>query len=90
MPEVDGLSLLDRIGVDYPGTPVVMFTAVHDIHVATNAFRRGAIDYLLKPFERNQLLNVVTRAVEHGRLQKQNSTYRQNLWKRLSLHEPDA
>jgi putative nucleotidyltransferase with HDIG domain len=79
MPEVDGLSLLDRIGVDYPGTPVVMFTAVHDIHVATNAFRRGAIDYLLKPFERNQLLNVVTRAVEHGRLQKQNSTYRQNL-----------
>jgi len=79
MPEVDGLSLLDRIGIDYPGTPVVMFTAVHDIHVATSAFRRGAIDYLLKPFERNQLLNVVTRAVEHGRLQKQNSTYRQNL-----------
>jgi DNA-binding NtrC family response regulator len=56
MPEVDGLTLLDRICVDYPGTPVVMFTAVHDIHVATNAFRRGAIDYLLKPFERNQLL----------------------------------
>ena len=49
MPEVDGLSLLDRIGVDYPGMPVVMFTAVHDIHVATTAFRRGAIDYLLKP-----------------------------------------
>ena len=79
MPEVDGLSLLDKIGVDYPGTPVVMFTAVHDIHVATNAFRRGAIDYLLKPFERNQLLNVVIRAVEHGRLRKQNSIYRQNL-----------
>src|SRR5271155_486600 len=79
MPEIDGLTLLDRICIDYPGTPVVMFTAVHDIHVATNAFRRGAIDYLLKPFERNQLLNVVTRAVEHGKLQKQNSTYRQNL-----------
>ena len=79
MPEVDGLSLLDRIGTDYPGTPVVMFTAVHDIHVATNAFRRGAIDYLLKPFERAQLLSVVTRAVEHGRLRKQNLIYRQNL-----------
>lgn len=79
MPEVDGLSLLDRVGVDHPGTPVVMFTAVHDIHVATNAFRRGAIDYLLKPFERTQLLNVVTRAVEHGRLKRQSSTYRQNL-----------
>jgi putative nucleotidyltransferase with HDIG domain len=79
MPEVDGLTLLDKICVDYPGTPVVMFTAVHDIHVATNAFRRGAIDYLLKPFDRNQLLNVVSRAVEHGRLRKQNLTYRQNL-----------
>ncbi len=79
MPGVDGLSLLDRIGVDHPGTPVVMFTAVHDIHVATNAFRRGAIDYLLKPFERAQLLGVVTRAMEHGRLRRQNVLYRQNL-----------
>ena len=79
MPEVDGLSLLDRIGTDFPVTPVVMFTAVHDIHVATNAFRRGAIDYLLKPFERAQLLHVVTRAVEHGRLKRQNHTYLQNL-----------
>jgi putative nucleotidyltransferase with HDIG domain len=79
MPELDGLKLLDRIGVDYPGTPVVMFTAVHDIHVATNAFRRGAIDYLLKPFERNQLFDVVSRAIEHGKLQRQNSIYRRNL-----------
>ncbi len=85
MPEVDGLTLLDRICVDYPGTPVVMFTAVHDIHVATNAFRRGAIDYLLKPFERKQLLNVVSRAIEHGRLRKQNSTYRQNLEEMVSV-----
>ena len=79
MPEGDGLALLDRIGVDFPSTPVVMFTAVHDIHVATNAFRRGAVDYLLKPFERSQLLSVVTRAVEHGKLRRQNLTYRQNL-----------
>ena len=79
MPDIDGLSLLDQIGVDYPGTPVVMFTAVHDIHVATNAFRRGAVDYLLKPFERNQLLKVVSRAIEHGKLQRQNLIYRQNL-----------
>jgi putative nucleotidyltransferase with HDIG domain len=79
LPGTDGLTLLDRIVVDYPATPVVLFTAVHDIHVATSAFRRGAIDYLLKPFERSQLLTVVMRAVEHGRLRRQNSTYRQNL-----------
>jgi putative nucleotidyltransferase with HDIG domain len=56
-----------------------MLTAVHDIHVATNSFRRGAIDYLLKPFECSQLLGVVARALEHGQLLKQNAAYRQNL-----------
>ncbi len=79
MPGLDGLSLLDQIGIDHPSLPVVMFTAVHDIHVATSAFRRGAVDYLLKPFERSHLINVVTRAVEHGLLRRQNATYRQNL-----------
>ena len=79
MPGTDGLSLLQRICTDHPGTPVVMVTAVQDVHVATNAFRNGAVDYLLKPFARTQLENVVTRAVEHGRLQKQNAVYRQNL-----------
>ncbi len=79
MAEVDGLTLLDVLCTDYPGVPVVMLTAVHDIHVATNAFRRGAIDYLLKPFELSQLLAVVSRALEHGQLLKQNAAYRQNL-----------
>ena len=79
MAEVDGLTLLDVLCTDYPGLPVVMLTAVHDIHVATNAFRRGAIDYLLKPFELSQLLAVVSRALQHGHLLKQNAAYRQNL-----------
>ena len=79
MPGTDGLTLLDLICENYPGVPVVMLTSAHDIDVATNAFRRGAIDYLLKPFDRGQLLGVVTRALEHGRLLKQNVAYRQNL-----------
>src|SRR5258706_5667809 len=79
MPGIDGMSLLQRIGSEHPGTPVVMMTAVQDVHVATNAFRSGAIDYLLKPFARAQLETVVTRAMEHGRLMKQNAAYRQNL-----------
>ncbi len=79
MPETDGLSLLDSIGMDYPELPVVMCTAVQDVQVATNAFRRGAIDYLLKPFERARLESVVGRAIELGRMQRQNAVYRQNL-----------
>ena len=84
MPGTDGLSLLDQICIDHPGMPVVMFTAVHDIHIAMNAFRRGAIDYLLKPFERSQLESVVARAIDHGRLRKQNATYLQNLEEMVS------
>jgi putative nucleotidyltransferase with HDIG domain len=79
MPGTDGLSLLDQICADYPAIPVVMLTAVHDIHVATNAFRRGAVDYLLKPFQRAQLEAVITRAVEHSRLRQQNTIYLHNL-----------
>ena len=79
MPGRDGLSLLDLIGRDYPGVPVVMLSSVNDFHVAANAFRRGAVDYLLKPFVRAQLLGATERALEHGRLMKQNAEYRQNL-----------
>lgn len=85
MPGADGLTLLDVICHNYPSIPVVMLTAMHDIHIATNAFRRGAIDYLLKPFEVEQLLDVVNRALEHGRLLKQNAAYRQNLEQIISL-----
>ena len=79
MPGTDGLTLLDQICTDHPGMPVVMFSAVNDFHVVTNAFRRGAIDYLLKPFERAELESIVMCAIEHGRLRKQNTIYRQNL-----------
>ena len=79
MPGRDGLSLLDMICRDYPSVPVVILTGIHDIYVATNAFRRGAIDYLLKPFERKQLVTVVARALEHASLLKQNAAYRRNL-----------
>src|SRR3984885_5005977 len=79
MPGIDGLTLLEQIVTEHPGMPVVMCSAINDIHVATNAFRRGAIDYILKPFERVELHSVVMRAIEHGRLRKQNAIYRHNL-----------
>jgi putative nucleotidyltransferase with HDIG domain len=56
-----------------------MVTAVHDISVALAAIRNGAYDYLLKPFEREQLLNTVSRALENRRLKVENRTYQTNL-----------
>jgi putative nucleotidyltransferase with HDIG domain len=79
MPNIDGLTLLDHLTADYPAVPVVMFSAINDFHVVTNAFRRGAIDYLLKPFEHADLESIVIHAIERGRLRKQNTTYRHNL-----------
>src|SRR5437588_11544820 len=79
MAELDGIGLLERTKEKYPDMPVVMVTAVHDISVALAAIRNGAYDYLLKPFEREQLLNTVRRALENRRLKLENRTYQTNL-----------
>jgi putative nucleotidyltransferase with HDIG domain len=79
MPEVDGVALLESVKQKHKELPVVMVTAVHDISVALAAIRYGAYDYLLKPFEREQLLAVVRRALEANRLRVQNRVYQSNL-----------
>jgi putative nucleotidyltransferase with HDIG domain len=79
MAEMDGIALLERTKERFPSMPVVMVTAVHDIQVALQALRNGAYDYLLKPFEREQLLATVRRALETRRLKRENDAYRTNL-----------
>jgi putative nucleotidyltransferase with HDIG domain len=79
MADLDGIGLLERTKEKYPDMPVVMVTAVHDISVALAAIRNGAYDYLLKPFERDQLLATVSRALENRRLKLENRTYQSNL-----------
>jgi len=79
MAELDGIGLLEKTKEKYPDMPVVMVTAVHDISVALQAIRNGAYDYLLKPFEREQLLATVRRALENRRLKLENRAYQTNL-----------
>ena len=79
MAELDGIGLLEKTKERYPDMPVVMVTAVHDISVALAAIRNGAYDYLLKPFEREQLLAMVRRALENRRLKLENRAYQTNL-----------
>jgi putative nucleotidyltransferase with HDIG domain len=79
MAELDGIGLLERTKEKYPDMPVVMVTAVHDISVALAAIRNGAYDYLLKPFEREQLVATVRRAMENRRLKLENRAYQVNL-----------
>ena len=79
MPDGNGIVLLDRIKGKQPNVPVVMVTAIHDISVAIDSMRRGAYDYLLKPFEREHLMATVTRALDHRRALQETHTYQQNL-----------
>ena len=79
MANLDGIGLLERTKERFPDMPVVMVTAVHDISVALAAIRNGAYDYLLKPFEREQLLATVRRALENRRLKLENRAYQIDL-----------
>jgi putative nucleotidyltransferase with HDIG domain len=79
MAEMDGIALLEKTKERFPDMPVVMVTAVHDVSVALASIRNGAYDYLLKPFEREQLLSVVRRALENRRLKLENRAYQSNL-----------
>jgi putative nucleotidyltransferase with HDIG domain len=79
MQDGNGIALLERIRGREPHLPVVMVTAIHDISVAIDSMRRGAYDYLLKPFEREHLVGTVIRALEHRQALEESQTYKQNL-----------
>lgn len=79
MPEMDGLKLLGEIRAADPDVPVIMVTAMHDISIALEAIRTGAYDYILKPFEKDQLNLSVSRALEHRQLILENRTYQSDL-----------
>jgi two-component system, NtrC family, response regulator AtoC len=63
MPEMDGMALLAKLVADLPEVPVVMLTAHGTVSLAVEAMKRGAADFLLKPFDREELLYVVHKAL---------------------------
>jgi len=79
MQDGNGITLLERVQGQQPQLPVVMVSAIHDISVAIDSMRRGAYDYLLKPFEREHLLNTVRRALSHRQELQKSHSYQQNL-----------
>ncbi len=79
MQDGNGIALLERIHAEQPHLPVVMVSAIHDISVAIDSMRRGAYDYLLKPFEREHLVSTVQRALDHRQALQESHNYQQNL-----------
>ncbi|MEM8587971.1 MAG: sigma-54 dependent transcriptional regulator [Pseudomonadota bacterium] len=68
---LDGLDLLDEVKRQYPSVPVVMISGHGNIEMAVNAIRRGAYDFIEKPFKTDRLLLLVERAIEAAHLRRE-------------------
>ena len=87
MPGMDGLELLRRARERRPGLPVILLTAHGTVPTAVAAMREGAFDYVIKPFDNDELRACVARAVSLTRLERENRWLRQEV---SSRYAPDA
>ena len=66
MPGIDGIALLERVHHDLPKVPVIIMTAHSDLESAVSSYQSGAFDYLPKPFDVDDAMAMVRRAVTHA------------------------
>ena len=79
MPGMDGLAMLEELKKLDDDLPVLMVTAFASVETAITAMKRGAFDYITKPFKNDEVLVVVRNAVERRQLMAENTALRQNL-----------
>ena len=84
MPKMDGLMFLAELRKRGLEIPVVMMTAYASVPTAVEAMRKGAFDYIQKPFNSDEITLLIGKALEHGRLIKENEAYRVSVrdWQR--------
>ena len=79
MPGIDGLQVLDELKKHDEELPVLMITAYASMESAITAMKKGAFDYITKPFKNDEVLVVLKNAIERRQLVAENVTLRQNL-----------
>jgi DNA-binding NtrC family response regulator len=79
LPEMDGLKVLEAVKENSPETQVIVMTAYGTVETAVEAMRKGAYDFLTKPFDPDHLNVLIDRALENRRLLAENSLLRQEL-----------
>lgn len=84
MPQMDGIELLRQIRARFPGTAVVLVTAVADVEVAVSCLAIGAMDYLTKPFHLEEVRARVEQALERRRLVLENRDYQERLEEKVA------
>lgn len=85
LPGMDGLEVLRRLGQSYPELPVVMMTAYSTVESAIEAMKLGAFDYLNKPFEMDELLVTLQKALETTALKRELGRYRREQEQRFGF-----
>jgi two-component system, NtrC family, response regulator AtoC len=63
MPRLDGMGLLNRVAQEYPSLPIIIITAYGTVNTAVDALKKGAFDYITKPFDQDDLRNVIRKAI---------------------------
>ena len=79
LPDVNGLEVLDYAHRLYPDLPIIVVTVTNSIDVAVEAMRRGAYDYIVKPFTSTRLTTTLRNALEHKDLAREVTEWRQIL-----------
>lgn len=79
LPAMDGLSLLEAIQRQNPRLPVVVMTAFGTVEIAVEAMKKGAADFLPKPFSMDHLMAVVRKALEVQSLREENTRLKEEL-----------
>lgn len=79
MPQMDGMELLDRVRQIDSQLPFIILTAYGTVESAIEAMRKGALDYITKPFRQEQILLTVEKALKFRRLQKENLALKKEL-----------
>lgn len=86
MPEMDGMSLLEHLRQVAPETPAIMITAYGTVDTAVQAMRLGAVDYLLKPVQFEDVLMRIQRAVEYRNVARTQQLVTEQLAEQSTFH----
>src|SRR6266581_4914779 len=87
LPEMDGIEVLERMKAVDDGVEVILVTAVKTVRIAVDAMKLGAFDYLTKPFDEDELLSLIRRALEKRSLEREVAFLRSELARRHDFDE---
>ncbi|HMK55114.1 MAG TPA: HD domain-containing phosphohydrolase [Dissulfurispiraceae bacterium] len=79
MPAVSGIDLLEKICLVRSDIPVILMTAHAEIDIAVDAIKKGAFDFIIKPYRSEQLIHSVEKAVKYRRLTEKEKEYKKTL-----------